>query len=95
MLLAEFPVEIFFTPFGIPIIAIISVFTWLIVASISEQVGKVMRHKANTDLKLELMARGLSSEEIVRIVEAGREYGEGEAGKVVPAMKPHGMPGQV
>lgn len=72
MLFAEIPWNVLLSPFGIPIIAIICVFAWLIVASISEEVGKVLRHKATTDLKLELMARGLTSEEIVRIVEAGR-----------------------
>lgn len=73
MNLAEIPWQIFLSPFGIPIIAIVCVFTWLAIASISEAVAKVACHRQDADLKLELLARGFSSEEIVGVVEAGRD----------------------
>jgi hypothetical protein len=72
MILAEFW-TVFLTPFGIPIAAIICVFTWLAIASISEAVSKVMCHRNDADLKLELLARGFSSEEIIGVVESGRD----------------------
>ena len=73
MVLAEFPWQIFMTPFGIPIAAIVGVFGWLAIASISEAVSAVMCSRNNAELKMELLARGYSSEEIVRVVQAGEE----------------------
>jgi hypothetical protein len=73
MLLADFSWQIFLTPFGIPIVAIVCVFTWLAIASISEAVAKVFCHRHDADLKLELLARGFSSEEIIGVVESGRD----------------------
>jgi hypothetical protein len=78
MMLAEIPWQILTTPLGIPIVAIVSVFSWLIVDSISVQVGKVIRHRADHELKLELLAQGRDSEEIARIVAAGREPDDGD-----------------
>lgn len=72
MLLAEFPWQIFMSPFGIPIAGIIAVFGWLAIASISEAVAKVMCNRNDADLKLEMLGRGFSSEEITRVVESGR-----------------------
>lgn len=71
MVLAEFPWQIFMSPFGIPIAGIIGVFGWLAVQSISEAVAKVMCNRDNAELKMELLARGCSSEQIIRVVEAG------------------------
>jgi hypothetical protein len=73
MVLAEFPWQIFMSPFGIPIAAIIGVFGWLAIQSISEAVAKVMCNRNNADLKMELVARGFSSDEITRVVEAGED----------------------
>jgi len=73
MALAEFPWQIFMSPFGIPIAGIIGAFGWLAIQSISEAVAKVMCNRNNTDLKMELLARGFSSDEIARIVEAGED----------------------
>ena len=77
MPIADFSWGIFFSPFGIPIAAIVCVFIWLSIVSISEAVTKVMKNRTDADLKLELLSRGLSADEIVRIVEAGRELDEG------------------
>lgn len=73
MLLAEFSWSLFLTPFGIPIVAIVCTFTWLIFLAVSEAVAKVYCHRADVDLKMELLSRGYSSDEIVRITEAGRD----------------------
>lgn len=73
MVLADFSWQILLSPFGIPIVAIVCVFTWLAIASVSEAVAKVMCHRQDADLKLELLARGFSSEEIIGVVEAGRD----------------------
>jgi len=96
MLIAEIPFTVLLTPFGIPIIAIICVFTWLAIASISEEVGKVMRHRADVDLKLELMARGMSSEQIVAVVQAGRDGSGPAVSQAMPypgATANHGVTG--
>ena len=68
MFLAEFPWAIFMTPFGIPIAGVIGVFGWLIVASITEAISKVMCNRNDTELKSELLANGYTSEEIIRVV---------------------------
>jgi len=73
MVLADFPWQIFMSPFGIPIAGVIGVFGWLAIASISDAVAKVMCNRNDSELKLELLAGGFSSDEIVRIVEAGRD----------------------
>lgn len=96
MLIAEFPFTVMLTPFGIPIIAIICVFTWLAISSISEEVGKVMRHRADVDLKLELMARGMNSEQIVAVVQAGRDGSGPAVSQTMPypgATANHGVTG--
>ena len=74
MLLADFDfAALFMSPFAIPICAIVCVFIWLTVASISESVAQVLCHKADADLKQELVARGFSPDEITRVVESGRK----------------------
>ena len=73
MVVAEFPWQIFMSPFGIPIAGVIGVFGWLAIQSIAEAVAKVMCNRNNTDLKMELLARGFSGEEIARVVEAGED----------------------
>ena len=73
MFIADIPWQIFMTPFGIPIAGIIGVFGWLMVASISESIAKVMCNRNDTELKMELLAQGFSSEEMIRVVESGRE----------------------
>ena len=70
MFLADSPWLVFLTPFGIPIVAIIAVFTWLAIASISEAFAKVACHRNDADLKLELLARGFTAQEIVAVIES-------------------------
>lgn len=61
-----------FTPLGIPVTAIVCVFTWLTVASISESVAKVLQNRSDAELKLQLLSQGYAPEEIALVVEAGR-----------------------
>ncbi|TWT54950.1 hypothetical protein Pla22_26040 [Rubripirellula amarantea] len=73
MIFAEFPWQVFMTPFGIPIAAIMGALIWQIVVAISEAITKVMCNRNDTELKLDLSARGFTADEIVRTVECGRE----------------------
>lgn len=61
-----------FTPLGIPITAIVCVFTWLTVASISESVASVLQNRSDAELKLQLLSQGYAPEEIALVIEAGR-----------------------
>ena len=92
MIFADFPWQIFMSPFGIPIAGIIGVFGWLAIASISEAVSKVMCNRDNAELKMELLARGFSGEEIVRIVEAGENAAPAPHSAGWHARSPSGSP---
>ena len=61
----------FFTsPFSIAIVAIVAVFTWQIVHSIVAGVREIVKHRNEIELKQSLVARGMSADEIERIVHA-------------------------
>lgn len=92
MILADFPWQIFMSPFGIPIAGIIGVFGWLAIASISQAVSQVMCNRDNAELKMELLARGFSGEEIVRIVEAGENSAPAAHSRGWHARTPSGNP---
>lgn len=72
MLLAQFTWALLFSPFGIAVAAVVSCFAWLIIACAGETIAKIMQDRNDTDLKRDLIAQGLSTDEVVRIVEAGR-----------------------
>ena len=83
MLLSDFTWEILLSPFGVGAVAIVCTFSWLIVMTVSESISqattKIMIRRNDTEFKLELISRGYSSDEIVRIVEAGRDAEERSA----------------
>ncbi|GAB5403049.1 MAG: hypothetical protein Aurels2KO_12800 [Aureliella sp.] len=58
------------TPFIIPVAAIVCVFSWMIVSSIVAGVRGIVKHRNEVELKQMLVARGMSAEEIARVVEA-------------------------
>ncbi len=61
----------FFTsPFSIAIVAIVAVFVSQIVHSIVAGVREIVKHRNEIELKQSLIARGMSAEEIERIVQA-------------------------
>jgi hypothetical protein len=62
--------QIFYSPAAIPIVAIISVFVWLTISAIAETVQKIVKSRDEIQLKQTLADRGLSAEEIERIVVA-------------------------
>lgn len=60
----------FMTPFTIPVVAVVCVFSWMIVASIVAGVRGIVKHRNEVELKQMLVARGMSAEEIARVVES-------------------------
>ena len=66
--------SLFSSPFAIPIVAIISVFTWLLISSvvsvIVSGVKGIVKHRNEVELKQMLVDRGMSAEEIERVVNA-------------------------
>ncbi len=65
-----FPMSLFASPFAIPIVAIVSVFVWLIIQSIVSGAQTIVKHRNEVELKQMLIERGLSPEEIERVVQA-------------------------
>ena len=60
--------SIFASALSIPFVAILSVFAWLIVQSIVAGVRGIVKHRNEIELKQSLVDRGMSAEEIERIV---------------------------
>lgn len=58
------------SPLLIPVVAIGGVFLWLIIMAIVSGVQSIVRHRNEVELKQMLVDRGMSADEIVRIVEA-------------------------
>ena len=58
------------SPFAIPIVAIVMVFGYLITQSIVAGVRGIVKHRNEIELKQSLIERGLSADEIERIVNA-------------------------
>lgn len=62
--------SVFYSPMAIPIVAIISVFTWLIIQSIVAGARAIVKHRNEVELKQSLVDRGMSADEIERIIHA-------------------------
>lgn len=62
--------SLFMSPFAIPIVAIMSVFTWMIVAAIVSGVQGIVKHRNEVELKQMLVDRGMNADEIERVVQA-------------------------
>lgn len=60
----------FLSPFSIAIVAIIGAFTWQISNAIVAGVREIVKHRNEIELKQSLVARGMSADEIERIVQA-------------------------
>ncbi len=60
----------FASPFSIPIVAIIAVFTWMIISSIVATVQGIVKHRNEVELKQSMVDRGMTAEEIERVVQA-------------------------
>lgn len=64
------PLSLFTSPMAIPIVAIVSVFGWLIIHSIVAGVRGIVKHRNEVELKQMLIERGMSADEIERVVRA-------------------------
>ncbi len=62
--------SLFASPFAIPIVAIGSVFLWMIVQCIVSGVQGIVKHRNEVELKQMLVDRGMSADEIERVVQA-------------------------
>jgi hypothetical protein len=58
------------SPFAIPVVAIVMVFGYLIIQSIVAGVRGIVKHRNEIELKQSLVERGMSAEEIERIIVA-------------------------
>ncbi len=65
--------SLLFNPFLIPIVAIVGYFGFKAIEAVSSSCTAVSRQKSETELKLVLAQRGMSADEIIRVVSAGRE----------------------
>ena len=63
-------------PFNFIILILVIVFGSMVVIAIIEEIGKYVRHRNRSELKRDLLDRGLGAEEIHLIVEAGKEEPE-------------------
>ncbi len=57
-------------PFNFVILILVVIFSWLIIQTIVEQIGKLTRQRQQDDFKRELLDRGLDANEIKTILEA-------------------------
>lgn len=64
------PMSIFSNPLSIPIVAIVSVFGWLIINSVVQGARAIVKHRNEVELKQSLVDRGMSADEIERVVSA-------------------------
>ena len=62
--------SLFASPFSIPIVAILGVFLWLIVQAVVSSVQSIVKHRNEIELKQTLVQRGMSADEIERIIQA-------------------------
>ena len=60
----------FMSPFAIPIVLIVSVFFYSCIAAIANCAQSIVKHRNEVELKQQLVDRGMSAEEIERVVMA-------------------------
>jgi hypothetical protein len=58
------------SPFAIAAVAIIGVFIWLNISAIAAAVQNIVKHRNEIELKQMLIERGMTAEEIERIIKA-------------------------
>lgn len=68
-----------FSPFAIPIVAILATFGYLAVQAVAQAVCASRKHRVDAELKIALAERGMSAAEIERVVTAtpgggGKEF---------------------
>lgn len=60
----------FMSPLAIPVVAIIGVFSWMCISAVVGGVQSIVKHRNEIELKQQLVERGMSAEEIERVVSA-------------------------
>lgn len=75
---------VLFNPFLIPIVALIGYFLYRMVDSIAQAMSASSQHRDDAELKMTLANRGMSAEEIQRVVSVGREPGRGNFDETAP-----------
>mgnify|MGYP001795961442 CR=1 FL=1 len=58
------------SPFAIPIVVIVSVFVFLCISAFMNCVRSIVKHRNEVELKQQLVDRGMSADEIERVVMA-------------------------
>ncbi|WP_164103204.1 fructosamine kinase family protein [Candidatus Laterigemmans baculatus] len=59
-----------FSPFAIPVVAILGAFTYLVIQAVAQAISQARRHRMDVELKIALAERGMSAAEIERVVTA-------------------------
>ena len=62
--------SLFMSPFAIPVVSIIGVFSWMCISAIVSGVQSIVKHRNEIELKQQLVERGMSAAEIERVVSA-------------------------
>jgi hypothetical protein len=60
----------FMSPFSIAIVAIVGVVVYKCISSVANCVNSIVKHRNEVELKQQLVDRGMSADEIVRVVTA-------------------------
>ena len=60
----------FMSPFAIPIVAIVGVFVFSCISAVMNCVQSIVKHRNEVELKQQLVDRGMSADEIERVVMA-------------------------
>ncbi len=68
--------QIFSSPFAVAIFGTICVFVWLSISAIANAVRSIVKNRDEVQLKQTLVDRGMSAEEIERVVMATRPDSE-------------------
>ncbi len=62
--------SLLFSPYAIPIVAIIGTFVWMSISAIADAAQSIVKHRNEIELKQNMIDRGMSAEEIERVVHA-------------------------
>jgi len=66
----DYSMTFLMSPFAILLVAIVSVFVFLCISSVMNGVQSIVKHRNEVELKQQLVDRGMSADEIERVVMA-------------------------
>ena len=70
------PMQLMYSPFAIPIVAIVCVFAVKIVSLLTDAARGIVKHRNEVDLKQTMIARGMTADEIERVLYATTAHRE-------------------